>query len=272
MYFHREAVKDVEAAIEMAKRREQFLAGDPVMVFAHYRAWETEVVRALKLKEVWEPTPFPAELPVAARAAKTADPIFTPTPWLDFPDTWHQDPPDGPGEVRYARSWWDQRHGRLRLIHPITREQAEERHRNFEYYVLATRLSEGQLLILTHSASRDGPRAPEVEYHLWIYDSHGRFMMVPFRQNFRRPGVLEMNSVDIQTIDRGGIWYSFLDFHGKERSIHDYRGKEKSYERRKLTKADRSAYTFPPPNFGDVDAFWQRISMYLSKEGFGAFA
>ena len=107
---------------------------------------------------------------------------------------------------------------------------------------------------------------------MWIYDLHGRFMIVPFRQNFRRPGVLEMNSVDIQTIDRGDFWYSFLDFHGKERSIHDYRGKEKSYERRKLTKADRSAYTFLPPHFGDVDAFWQRISMYLNNEGFGAFA
>ena len=271
--YHRTAeAKRAEEAITTAKRRETFLASGHAAVFGHYHAWETEVVRALKLKEIWEPSPFPAELPPMERAAKSADPMFTPTPWLDFPDTWHQDPPETPGEVRYARSWWDHRHGRVRLIDPITREQAEERHHNFEYYVLATRLSEGQLLILTYSASREGPRAPEVEYHLWIYDLHGRFMIVPFRQNFRRPGVLEMNSVDIQTIDRGDFWYSFLDFHGKERSIHDYRGKEKSYERRKLTKADRSAYTFLPPHFGDVDAFWQRISMYLNNEGFGAFA
>ena len=270
MYFHREAVKGGEAAIEMAKRREQFLAGDPVMVFAHYRAWETGVPRPQAQGGLGADTVPGGAASGGARRQNSRSDLHADAV-ARFPDTWHQDPPEA-GEVRYARSWWDQRHGRLRLIHPITREQAEERHRNFEYYVLATRLSEGQLLILTHSASRDGPRAPEVEYHLWIYNSHGRFMMVPFRQNFRRPGVLEMNSVDIQTIDRGGIWYSFLDFHGKERSIHDYRGKEKSYERRKLTKADRSAYTFPPPNFGDVDAFWQRISMYLSKEGFGAFA
>ena len=61
------------------------------------------MVRALKLKEIWEPSPFPAELPPMERAAKSADPMFTPTPWLDFPDTWHQDPPETPGEVRYAQ-------------------------------------------------------------------------------------------------------------------------------------------------------------------------
>jgi hypothetical protein len=273
MYFHREAVKDVEAAIEMAKRREQFLAGDPATVFAHYRAWETEVVRALKLKEVWESSPFPAELPTVRRAVKSADPIFPPTPWLDFPDTWHQDPPETPGEVRYSRSWWDQRHGRVRLIDPITRAQAEECHRNFKYYVLATRLSEGQLLILTCSASlRKAPLPPNVRYLLWLYDTHDRFMMVEFDESYKRPGTLKMRSLKIETIDRRGIWHSFLDFDEREKSIHDDRGEERLYEERKLTRTDRSAYIFPPPRFGDFDVFWQRISMYLRNEGFGAFA
>jgi hypothetical protein len=241
-------------------------------VFAYHRAWEAEAVRALKLKEIWEPTPFPAELPAAQRAAKTADPLFTPTPWLDFPDTWHQDPPVKPGEVRYARHWWDQRHGRVRLIGPITREQAEERHNNFEYYVLATRLTEGQLLILTYSASLRKAPWPPKRYLLWLYDTHDRFMMAEFDESYRRPGTFKMRSLKIETIDRRGIWHSFLDFDDSEKSIHDDRGEERLYEKRKLTRTDRSAYTFPPPRFGDFDVFWQRISMYLRNEGFGAFA
>jgi hypothetical protein len=235
--------------------------------FTYYRAWETEVVRALKLKEIWEPSPFPAELPVEERAIKSADPTFEPTPWLDFPDTWHQDPPEVCGEVRYAGHWWDHRHGRIRLIHPLTREQAEDRHRNREGYVVAARLLEGQLLILYPAWRRAGD-ARLVNYSLWVYGSQRRYMMADFWEDYEQLGVLKMRSIDIK--GRHG-WYSWLGFEDREKAIHDYRGKEKLYGRRKLTDADRSAYAFPLPGFGDFDVFWQRISMYLRNEGFGEF-
>ena len=96
-----EQTRDELAHIEMTHRgyhvtgaQRALMDRGEAAVFAYHRAWEAEAVRALKLKEIWEPTPFPAELPAAARATKTADPVFTPTPWLDFPGTWHQDPPE----------------------------------------------------------------------------------------------------------------------------------------------------------------------------------
>jgi hypothetical protein len=92
--------------------------------------------------------------------------------------------------------------------------------------------------------------------------------MVRFEEDFEQPGVLKMRSIDIKG-PHG--WFSSLNFEDGQKAIHDYRGKEKSYERRKLTDADRSAYTLPLPRFGDFEVFWQRISMYLKNEGFGAF-
>jgi hypothetical protein len=38
-----------------------------------------------------------------------------------------------------------------------------------------------------------------------------------------------------------------------------------------MTSADRSAYAFPIPRFGEYDVLWQRISTYLGNEGFGKF-
>ncbi len=265
-------IEMTHAGYPVTKAQRALMDRGEAAVFAYHRAWETEVVRALKLKEIWEPTPFPAELSAAERAIKSADPIFTPTPWLDFPDTWYQNPPAVPGEVRYGRSWWDHRHGRVRLINPITREQAEERDRNFEGYTLMTRLPDGQMVVLTKWGSpRDGRWQPPERYNLQIYDLHGRYMIVPFCENYRTPGILEMRSVDIQRIDEGEVWYSSLNFDENEQSIHDHR-QERRYERRKLTDADRSAYTFLPPPFGDFDTFWRCVSMYLSNEGFGVFA
>jgi hypothetical protein len=270
---HRTAeAKRAEEAITTAKQRETFLASGHPAVFGHYHAWETEVVRALKLKEIWEPSPFPAELPPMERAAKTADPIFTPTPWLDFPDTWRQDPPEAPGEVRYGRSWWDQRHGRVRLIDPITREQAEERHRNRESYVLATRLCERQLLVLTFLGSSKDRRALfPTQYLLRLYDSQGRYMLAEFREDQEDPGILKMTVIDIRKIDNGYGWHSYLNFDANQKTIHDDRTKENRYLRQKMTAAERAAYAFPLPRFDEFGILWERISKHLDAEGFGAF-
>ncbi len=249
-----------------------FLEREDAEAFAYYKTWETEAVRALKLKEIWEPAPFPAELPVGERAIKSADPTFAPTPWLDFPDTWRQDPPEVCGEVRYARSWWDHRHGRVRLIHPITREQAEERHRNRESYVVAARLPEGQLLMLTFFGSSQDPRPmfPTL-YTLWIYNSQHRYMLAEFREHYKDPGALKMTVIHIRKIDNGYGWRSYLDFDDNETTMHDDRTDEHRYLCREMTAAERAAYAFPLPRFDEFGILWERISEHLDAEGFGAF-
>jgi hypothetical protein len=268
MYHRRSELKSAEEGIERSKERHALLARGEAAVFEHYRSWEAEVARGHKIEQAWEPSPFPVQLPASQRAAKSADPKFAPTPWPDFPTTWRQDPPETPGEIRFAGHWW-YRQGRLELLHPITREQAETRYRNFEHYVLATRLTAAQVLILARSASSMGEHLHFVRYILWIYDSQGQRMIADFQEDHDDPGILKMRSIDIKG---GRSWHSYLNFKQGEKSIHDYRLGEKSYACRPMTDEDRSLYAFRLPDFGELDDLWQRVSTYLSNEGFGVFA
>ena len=267
MSIRKAEAKAAEEGIVDTKARQAFLARKDAVVFAHYRDREAKVARGFKIEQIWERSPFPAELPAAQRKTRHADPTFTPTPWLEFPTTWHQDPPGVPGEVRFGRHWWH-RQGRVTLLHPITREQAKACHNNLEHYVLATRLPEGQLLMLTRGGSKEGRFPPLVYYDLWIYDAPGRRMKVDFREDHDDPGVLKLQSVDIEGAND---WHSFLNFRRSEKSIHDSRMKEHPYSCRPITDKDRSAYTFALPRFGEFDLLWQKICMYLDAEDFGAF-
>ena len=267
-YARRLELKSAEEDLERSKERQALVARGEAAVFEHYRAREGEVARGHKVEQAWEPSPFPAQLPASRRAAKSADPKLTPTPWLDFPATWREDPPETPGWIRFAIRWW-YRQDRLELLHPITREQAEARHRNFEDYVLATRLPAGQMLIVGRSASSMVKQLPLVRYILWIYDSQGQRMIVDFQEDLDDRGILRMSSIDIKG---GKQWHSHLNFRRNEIAIHDDRNGETHYECRKMTDVQRAAYAFPLPTFGEFETVWQHISMHLDAEGFGVFA
>src|SRR5262249_26098771 len=55
---------------------------DITSVCADYHAREAEAAKALKVEDIWEPSPFPAELPEAERAAQWSEPTFVTTPWV----------------------------------------------------------------------------------------------------------------------------------------------------------------------------------------------
>jgi hypothetical protein len=264
MSFRRVELKFAEEDLAAAKRDQAFLAKGDVAVFADYRDWEGKVARGHKIAEAWEPSPFPAELPATQRT-KAADPTFAPTPWIDFPDTWRQAPPETPGEVRFALDFWD-RQGRVALLHPITREEAEVHHHNLKYYTLAVRLPGKQLLISSRVGSwKTGQLSPPVKYSLRIYNAENRCMVAKFCEEEDDLGILKMRSIELQD---GGRWQSFLNFQKNEKSIWT----TDSYHCGTMTDADRSAYAFPIPGFEDYETLWQRISMHLSNEGFGTFA
>jgi hypothetical protein len=263
MSFRRVELKFAEEDLAAAKRNQALLAKGDAAVFAHYHDWEGKVARGYKIEEAWEPSPFPAELPAAQRV-KAADPTFPPSPWLHFPDTWRKAPPETPGEVRFARGFWD-RQGQVALLHPITREQAEAHHRNFEGYTLTARLPERQLLILSFTASPEVRRpSPTVKYRLRIYNVRNRYMIAEFEDDWDDPGILKMCRLDLQN---AADWQSSLNFEENTKSIWT----AGSYYCRVMTDADRSAYAFPIPGFEDYETLWQRISTYLSSEGFGTF-
>jgi hypothetical protein len=280
-------VEQLERALAQAQHWESLFSRSDSEIFHYYRAWETAVARGFKLEQVWEPSPFPAELPQAGRAAKSADPVFVPTPWLEFPDTWRQEAPERPGGVRFGYSW-ERRDRRIILLHPITRDEAEHRHRTGMPYKLMTRLPEGHVLVQSCRSLSNPVReadgsikdCPTARHRLDVFGSDGRYMVADFRSDFPHPEILEMRSVKIdlrkgeRLFDKDGEdeWYSFLDFEKGEKSIHHYREREKKlYERRKMTEADRATYRFPWPSFGDVETLWTRVSRHLRDEGYGIF-
>jgi hypothetical protein len=97
-------------------------------------------VKELKIEDIWEPSPFPIELPAAERR-QSDEALFSTTPWIAERPSPLMDLPAVPGEVRFAIDF-GRRNG-LTLIAPLTRQEAEERHRRFEKYVLAVRLGSG---------------------------------------------------------------------------------------------------------------------------------
>jgi hypothetical protein len=236
-------------------------------VFEWYRAQEAVVAEGMKIEQVWEPTPFPAELPQPERA-RSADALFVPTPWLDFPGDWRVEAPTQPGDVRFGGDW-KLRDGKVMLLHPRTREQAEDGYHKRLWYVLMTRLPEGQVLVLNqYGTISDGEAKPPVTQKVWVYGSEGRYLLADFREDWDDLGVLRLSTIDIRGPEH---WFARLDFEKNEKSTHDDRTGKDSYERRPMTAADRSFYAFPVPAFGKFEILWDRISTCLRNEGFGPF-
>jgi hypothetical protein len=114
---------------------------DAATFCAQRHAREASVAEELKLDGIWEPSPFPIELP-AAEQRRAADALFSTTPWITQRPSPLMALPAAPGEVRFAVDV-GRREGRLMLIAPLTRQEAEERHQRSEKYVLAVRLGSG---------------------------------------------------------------------------------------------------------------------------------
>jgi hypothetical protein len=234
-------------------------------VFEWYRAAEAWVARRMKIEEVWEPTPFPAELPQRERG-RSADPLFAPTPWLDFPSDWRIEAPTQPGDVRFGEEC-ELRDGRVMLLHPRTRKQAEEVCGKRLWYLLMTRLPEGQVLVLDqHGTIWEGEAKPPVTQKVRVYGSGGRHLIADFREDRDNLGTLKLWTIELRGSDSG---FMHFDFEKNEKSIHAYRAGGKSYERRPMTAADRSFYAFPVPPFGEFEILWDRVSTCLRTEGFG---
>ena len=135
---------------------------------AECHANEAEVIRALKLEHVWEPAPFPVELPADQRTVGTAEPPFVATPWPARPPWLWQEVPQQPGEVRYAKRWlWRSRD--VLLLVALTKAECEERHRENETYVVAERLTDGLLLLVSRSTGYDRHCPPEDRYGYTSY-------------------------------------------------------------------------------------------------------
>src|SRR5262245_13140329 len=80
-----------------AKEQRAFLARDIGDVCAESHATEAKIIKAMKLEHIWEPSPFPVELPPAQRP-RSAEPFFPATPWITRSPSLLQDVPQCQGD------------------------------------------------------------------------------------------------------------------------------------------------------------------------------
>jgi hypothetical protein len=253
-----------------ATQQWEFLATDIDVICAELHAREAETVKALKLEHIWEPSPFPVEVPVAEAASRTAEPIFAAKPWISTPPWLLHEPPGRPGDICFAKDDLH-RNGRIVLLVPLTRDEAESRHRNGEGYVLASRLEERVLLLLQYyGRDRHDPRCayvplgPVSPSSLTLCSSD-RFVYVSFSETGDYGFRLFSLSID-EWPTRRSIWLCYANVTEGKVSIYD---DEKPRTSRPLTDADREVITCPLPAFGEYEELLTRARSWSRKAGFG---
>jgi hypothetical protein len=243
---------------------------------AELHAKEAETIKALKLDRVWEPSPFPVELPPAERISRSAERAFTTDPWVRPRSGLWQEFPTEPGDVRFAKQlhWRD---GRWLLLVVLSREEAEQRHRDCEEYVMAARLRDGLLLIIQFSgrdrnhpevlqrAPTGSPSAPSRIDLLGA--SHGLSVQA---SDWKHPGFLDLRSIEVaERLRRESSWLCYITPEEDEKLIYDKRAGVRPPVRSSLTPTERELAMCPIPAFGEYEDLVARCRVLLQAVGYG---
>jgi hypothetical protein len=253
-----------------AQRR--FLARDVGDVCAEAHAGEAKMVKALKLESIWEPSPFSVEVPAAERKRRTAEPAFVAEPWIPRPPGLLQDVPEQPGDIRFAKDWL-LRDGHVIMVAALSREQAEERSRNVEGYVLAARLPDGLLLLLNwHGKDRLDPDRVTFRTYPVILELRGLHVIGRGYFEYDRDvaGVLKLESMRVR---RHGVdwaeWEWSADWDEALQRTWDRRGSGQSYVKEPLSGPEHGRLTVPWPGLGEFEALVQIVRATLRSAGYG---
>jgi hypothetical protein len=252
------------------------VSGNIETVCAEFHAKEAATIKALKLEHVWEPSPFPCELPVAERVNRSAEPPFSPAPWTTKPEWLLSEAPSRPGEVAFAKEIHI-RDGRVVMQVPITPEKAEDRHREREHYAFAVRLSD-TLLYTARFLS------------LWDRNDPERYDLPPDRRTLpelqitlRGPSYVVWASVRSPRDDESlaclgsievrdtheSIWHYRPDREEEIVRLHDARTGEQVFSKTPLSPVELELLTFPRPPFGEYADLVARIRSLLRYAGYG---
>jgi hypothetical protein len=244
---------------------------------AKMHAQEAEHIKVLKLEKIWEPCPFPVELPPAERARSPAEPVFLTTPWIARPPGLWQGLPTEPGDVRFAKDLL-RRGTRVALPAALTREEAEVRHHAGESYVLAARLPDGLLLIIQlRGWDRNNPwtlnRAPTPSPVIsFLFELYGESRFVRASTSFDRDGtgVVPIYSVEVYARPTyKSVWHCSFDREEDVKRIWDSRSGEEVFSKLAVTPAEWELVTCPIPAFGEYAAVAGRVQALLQTLGYG---
>ena len=181
-------------------------------------------------------------------------------------------PPTQPGEIRFASKSLRRRSG-LVLVVALTREEAEERHRTRQDYVLAMRRPDESLLVVRHHTGWS-PHDPERSrnsyrhFHVELHGSEGRFLHASIDEEIERPRVLRMWSIDVyRMFGHRNIWNVHNDTRARTITVHDYRHGSDGYTERPMTDAEFELCEFAEPEFEDFNELWRRVETFLAEGG-----
>jgi hypothetical protein len=279
---------------EWAQAQRSRLANIPALC-AECHAREASAAKALKIQHIWEPSPFPVELPAAERARRSAEPVFIPRPWVERRPELFREMPEHPDEIAFAMELVNS-DNRATLVAPLTREQAEDRHLNGEPYVLAACLPTGwRILLCRRGEDRNHPsRSPNrpLSGIFLVLDSsdvvvHGTFDNTFDRETLRalfrafesreffdtsdRERMLELSDVVVSSRpNRNTVWSWRLSKMDGTEMISDDR--EEKVVENQLTSADIDRLHCPELGFGDFDTPVAMMLSVLRSRGYGEVA
>jgi hypothetical protein len=264
---------------EKVRRRTRWeqVTSDIGSLCARLHAREAEIVRALKLEHIWERSPFPVEVPAAERGGRSAEPVFSTTPWVPRPSWLWQEAPTQAGEVRFAKYHVRSDHG-VTLMVTLSREEAEERHREREDYAMAVRLPDGLLLAISCDMGWDRAKPEGFPYlpgpspfASYLIELHGASHFAVLHASERKdPRVLEFWSIEaFEQLGPGSTWLCNVIIREDEKGIHDSRSGKKVYARTPLSPTERELALCPIPAFGEYVAFAERACALLRCLGYG---
>jgi hypothetical protein len=258
------------------RNQRAFLEQDAASLGTEARSWEAKVAKVHRLGDAWEPSPFPIEVPEAERAQRCDEPQFPARPWIAPPPGLVNAPPTQPGEIGFASKLLLRRSG-LVLAVALTRQEAAERHRTRQDYVLAMRRPDESLLVVRHLTGwsphdPEQPRNPAYvpcrSYHVELHGSEGRFLHASIDEEIERPRVLRMWSINIyRKFGYCNVWQMHNDTRARTIEIHDNRKASDSYTKRPMTDAEFDLCEFAEPEFEDFNEMLQRVETFLQMEG-----
>jgi hypothetical protein len=215
-------------------------------------------------------------VPEGERAQRCDEPPFPARPWIAPPPGLVNAPPTQPGEIGYASKLLRRRSG-LVLAVALTREEAAERHRTRQDYVLAMRRPDESLLVVRHLTGwsphdpeqpRNPAYVPRRSYHVEVHGSEGRFLHASVGEESGRPGVLRMWSINVyRMFGHRNIWQTHNNIRARTITIHDHRQVSHGYTERPMTDAEFELCEFVEPAFDDFNELWRRVETFLERGG-----
>jgi hypothetical protein len=164
------------------------------------------------------------------------------------------------------------------LFVPLTRDEAEEKHRTRQDYALATRRPDGNLFVVRHATGwsphdpeqpRNPAYLPRRSYHVEVHGPRVRLSHAAVYEDDERD-LLHMQSTHVydEVRDRE-IWYTHNNVTERTIAIYDTRGAQRAYNTRPMTDSELALCKFADPGFGNFDELWRRVEEYLQRTGFG---